>query len=410
MPYPLRDGESVVVHALTRAMCAEGCAFTLLVMNTPKHPADIKILPDDYRNYKEIYTVDVDTNVKAIDAFLNLFSKKSYNISRFDNADFRAKLIDLLQKNKYDIVQLESLFLTPYISTIRENSDAKIVLRGHNVEYEIWQRMYENEGFLPKKWYLKLLAARLRNYEIAQFNLPDLIVGITERDNEQYRNLGAKIKMHVAPAPVNLDFLPKQNLENKDFEEKNFVAKKNLAEFTETMQIGFLGSLDWLPNMEGIVWFLENVWQFIHAKHSNWQLNIAGRNTPNEFKTQWHNLEKKINVLGEVSDSQLFTLSNDAMIVPILSGSGMRIKIVEAMALGSVVITTTIGAEGIDGVHNRDFMLADTPEAFMSCLELCAETPDLRQNIRKNAADFIKENFDAAIIAKKLVDVYGDLL
>ncbi len=402
MPFPLRDGESVVVHALTEAMCAEGCVFSLLVMNTPKHPANTAILPANYANYKEIHTVDVDTDVKAIDAFFNLFSTKSYNISRFDNADFHQKLVELLQKNKYDIVHLESLFLMPYIDTIRKNSDAKIVLRGHNVEYEIWERMEENEAFLPKKWYLKLLAARLKKYEIAQLNALDLIVGITERDNEQYRNLGARGRMHVAPAPVNLSFLPEKLAQSQNI--------LNPEKSIESLQIGFLGSLDWLPNMEGIVWFLENIWQKNHQKHPHWQLNIAGRNTPEEFKNKWHSSEKKVNVLGEVADSQVFTLSNDLMIAPILSGSGMRIKIVEAMALGCVVITTTIGAEGIDGVHNHDFMLADTPQEFINCLEFCFENPEFQQKIQKNAANFIQENFDATTIAKKLVSVYNDLL
>ena len=162
LPYPLRDGESVAVHALTTAMCAMGCEYTLLVMNTSKHPAILANLPANYTHYTAIHVVDVDTDVKMIDAFLNLFTSKSYNISRFDNPDFHQKLISLLQETAFDMVQLETLFLTPYIDTIRQYSQAKIVLRAHNVEYEIWERMARNESFLPKKYYLNLLVNRLK--------------------------------------------------------------------------------------------------------------------------------------------------------------------------------------------------------------------------------------------------------
>ncbi len=388
IPFPFRDGEAIAVHGLTTAMHAKECEYTLLVMSTPKHPADVSKLPADYTHYQAIHTVAVDTDVKLIDAFLNLFTQQSYNISRFDNAGFRKKLIELLQKNDYDIVQLETLFLTPYIATIREYSTAKIVLRAHNVEYEIWERMAQNESFLPKKYYLKLLATRLKRYEIAQLNRTDLIVGITDRDNQYYRDLGCKISMMVAPSPANLSFQPP------------VISQKTMG------KIGFLGSLDWLPNQEGIAWFVKEVWGDLQAKYSTWTLNVAGRNTPKELMTRWSH----VRVVGEVPDAQEFVLSNDVMIVPILSGSGMRIKIIEAMALGKVVVTTTIGAEGIHGVHNRDFMLADTPAEFAACLERCFTDADLFHTIQINAASFVKKHFDAEVIAQNVIESYRKLL
>jgi glycosyltransferase involved in cell wall biosynthesis len=249
--------------------------------------------------------------------------------------------------------------------------------------------MAENERFLPKKYYLKLLASRLKGYEIAQLNRIDLIVGISERDNQHYRNLGCEIPMIVAPSPA------------------NFSAQSPIRRKSVSGRIGFLGSLDWLPNQEGIIWFVNEVWGDLHRKHPDWLLNIAGRNTPEEWLTRWQG--QQICVVGEVADAEEFVLSNDVMIVPILSGSGMRIKIIEAMALGKIVITTTIGAEGINGVHNRDFMLADTPAEFAACLERCFTDAALYDLLHQNAVSFIKQHFDAATIAEKVIKYYRKL-
>ena len=123
-----------------------------------------------------------------------------------------------------------------------------------------------------------------------------------------------------------------------------------------------IGSMNWLPNIEGIEWFIENVWPLIIEQYPSITFTIAGRNIPNQFYAK--NI-KNFKVEGEVPDAKQFMLSKDIMIVPLLSGSGIRIKIIEGMALGKTIITTSIGAEGLDINDGVNILIANTPQEFL---------------------------------------------
>ena len=115
-PFPLKDGESIAVTHLSKALKEHGCQMTLLAMNTSKHFFDVNHLPDCFDHYESIHTVDIDNSIKVVDAFKNLFSKDSYHIQRFVSDDFRQKLKQILQQEQFDVVQLETLYLAPYIA------------------------------------------------------------------------------------------------------------------------------------------------------------------------------------------------------------------------------------------------------------------------------------------------------
>ena len=125
-PFPLKDGESIAVTHLARALNELDCEVTLLAMNTTKHHFNLDDLPREFNHYKEIYTTELDNSLRWTDAFLNLFSRSSYHISRFEDKKYSNKLIDLLRNNEYDVVQLETLYLAPYIPIIRKYSNALV--------------------------------------------------------------------------------------------------------------------------------------------------------------------------------------------------------------------------------------------------------------------------------------------
>ncbi|MCB9080670.1 MAG: glycosyl transferase family 1, partial [Lewinellaceae bacterium] len=140
-PFPIKDGESIAIHSLAHGLWEQGCTLDLLAMNTPKHYARADATDPVQQFYRQVTVVDVDTALRPDAAFLNLFSKDSYHISRFLSAAFTDALKDLLDREKYDVILLETLYLTPYLATIRQHSRARVVLRAHNVEYEIWERI-----------------------------------------------------------------------------------------------------------------------------------------------------------------------------------------------------------------------------------------------------------------------------
>jgi polysaccharide biosynthesis protein PslH len=387
-PYPLKDGESIAVTYLSNALHNLGCEISLLSMNTTKHFTDLSELPTDFNHYKEIHVTDLDNTVNWIDAFKNLFSKDSYHVSRFVCTDFRDKLIQLLAANDYDVVQLETLYLAPYIDVIKEHSNALITMRAHNVEYEIWERISKNTKFLPKKWYLRYLTHKLKRYELNHLNKYDYLIAVSDRDLKKFKDLG--YKNGAISSPIGLDL-------------KNYT---RISKTNQSKDICFIGALDWMPNMEGLLWFLDNVWPDLHKKFPDIKFHIAGRNTPESL------LNKQIeNVIihGEVPDAIEFVSNHGMMVVPLFSGSGMRVKILEGMALGKVVITTTLGKEGIDAVHGEQILIADHPAAFIEQISAVKSGNINTLQLGNAAKKFVEDYYDHGTNALKLLEKYRSL-
>lgn len=388
-PFPLKDGEVIAITYLAQALHQLGCEISLLSMNTTKHFFDKNTLPKDFNHYKEMHLVDVDNRVKAKDAFLNLFSSQSYHISRFISPKFQLKLIDLLQANEYDVIQLETLYLAPYVDLIRQYSKAKIVMRSHNIEHEIWKRITENTSLGAKKMYLSLLTRRLENFELKYLNKYDMMVAITERDLNFFKQLGCSIPAHVAPIGLDL----------KDY--KKVDTKHKIPTFC------FIGSLDWMPNSEGIEWILEKVWPKVLEQVPNAVFHIAGRNTPASLlEKEW----KNVVIHGEVPDAADFINSHDVMLVPLFSGSGMRVKILEGMALGKVVLSTDLGLEGIHAKHKEQVLIANSVNNFVQEIVFCYQNPDSIRAMGTAAADFIHTYYDNVSIGRHLLDFYTELI
>lgn len=387
-PYPLNAGESIAVTNLSKALAELGCDVTLLSMNTSKHYFDPRDLPTDYNHYKEMHFVDVNNHLRMTDAFVNLFSSDSYHVTRFINSDFEAALVKLLKKNSYDIIHIETCILAPYISTIRQHTTATIAMRAHNVEHEIWQRIADHSPFLPKRVYLKNAAKKLRNFEVSSLANYDILVPITYRDERIFQDLGYKGKSVVTPIGI----------DGRDYEAE-------WKSYDKPISLSFIGTLDWMPNQEGLLWFLDNVWPTLHKRYPSLEFFIAGRNAPKKL------LEMKIpnvTVHGEVESAKDFINRHSVMIVPLLSGSGMRAKILEGMALGKVVLTTSVGVEGIEAKNRQEILIADTPEDFIKQIEWCFENKDMLRNMGLKAQELIAKEYDNLNVGKRLLGAYEE--
>ncbi|MEL7423804.1 MAG: glycosyltransferase [Bacteroidota bacterium] len=201
-PYPLKDGESIAVHTLSLALSQLGCEVSLLAMNTRKHFYQEAELPQQAAHFARIRTVPIDNRIKPSAAFLNLFSNESYHIARFVSPAYEQALQEMLQEVQYDVVQLETLYLAPYVSTIRRHSQARISMRAHNVEHEIWERISSHTGNVVKRWYLKHLTGKLKQYEVRSLEQYDMLLPITERDLRYFRKLGYKKPAIVTPIGI----------------------------------------------------------------------------------------------------------------------------------------------------------------------------------------------------------------
>lgn len=388
-PYPPKEGGPMAMNANIEGLLNAGHKVKVIALNTNKYFIREEEIPEDYKRKTGIEFIYNNLSVNPVDAFFNLFSKKSYHVERFFTKKFEQRIIEVLKKEKYDIVQLEMLYMTPYINVIRKYSDAKIVLRSHNIEHLIWERITSATKNRLKKIYLAHLTQKLKNYELTTMNDFDGIVTISNKDAGYFKKAGCLIPISDVAFGVDVD---------------KYIISETDYEFPSLFH---LGSMNWMPNEEGIKWFLQNTWKIIQKRFPDLKFYLAGRMMPEWLK----NLQiPNVEVLGEVDDAREFINSKAVMIVPLFSGSGIRIKIIEGMALGKAIISTAIGAEGIDYKNGENILIANTPEEFLEAVEKCSESREFCNFIGSNARKLIEEKHNLDLITQKLEKFYKMVL
>ncbi len=386
VPYPVKDGGAIACMNLARGFSLLGHKVTILAMNTVKHYITLSEIPESVKELADFKLVNVPARISPVSALLNLmFSKKPYNATRFISETFAAELKNVLKDNEFDVIQLEGLYVCPYIPVIRENSKAKIIYRAHNIEHEIWSRTAIMAHGL-EKWYLKNLSKRIKKFEVQTLNKYDLLVPITGRDGAILNKLGNKKPMHVSQTGIDSSVLIPNS--------------KNLKHPT----LFHIGSLEWSPNQEGLIWFFEHCWDSIREKYPDLQFFIAGRNAPAWFQKMLD--LPNVVFKGEVADAYEFINSKSIMVVPLFSGSGMRIKIIEGMALGKPIVTTAIGTEGISTTSGENIVVTEDADGFVQSISDLIENREYFNKISKNAIEYIHENFDNLSSAGTLIEFY----
>jgi glycosyltransferase involved in cell wall biosynthesis len=391
-PWPAREGGPIAMNMIIEGLLRAGHHVKVLAINSNKYKVDISSIPDEYREKTGIELVYVNLSIQPFAAFCNLFSSRSYHVERFISRDLENALIRILQNEKFDIVQLEFLYMSPYVKVVRKYSEARIVLRTHNIEHLIWQRVAESTKNPLKRLYLKNLVRKLKNYECSSIRQFDGIAAITDQDAAFFSSKnclqpedGSRIPVITIPFGIDPGQFPLINEE---------------PEFPSLFSIG---AMDWIPNLEGICWFLEKVWPEVHSKYPHLRYYLAGRHMPRWLmKKKYPNVE----AIGEVDNAIAFMRSKAILIVPIFSGSGIRVKIIEGMATGRAIISTTVGAEGIGYTRGRDIFIADTPAEFIHCISNCVENKVLCETVGRNARDLILTEYNRELIISKLTGFY----
>jgi glycosyltransferase involved in cell wall biosynthesis len=389
VPFPPKSGYPIVVYNTIKGLLALGVEITLFSLNPNNHWVDTEDLYDPLFQQIQFQTFDLDTDVNIWDALFNICSSQSYNVSRFYNDDAARMLEGILRETEFDIIQFESLFVVPYLDVVKENSKARLIYRAHNIVFNVWERISLSERFRPRRHYLEFLAKRLKAYEVEQVNRFHKVFAISEPDRQSILQLGCEISLDVFP--VALDF-------------SYYRVEPSKVSFPTLFH---LGSMDWRPNKEGIEWFLDEVWPDIEELNSELRFYIAGKNMP---KHLFNYDSDNVVVEGQVYDAVEFMNSKSIMIVPLLSGSGMRVKILEGMAMNKCIIATTIAAEGIVCEHGKDILLADTPDEFYRCILQCITNPNKWKEIGDNARKTAERHYDIGTITERMFSVYNELV
>ncbi|RYU80531.1 glycosyltransferase family 4 protein [Hymenobacter persicinus] len=386
VPFPPHDGGAIAMYDVAAGLARQGHAVTVLAINTPKHfqPADVLSHLPGVR----LVTVPVDTSLSPVKALKNLLvGSMPYNVERFVSPAVAERLTELLHEEAFDVVQLEGTFVAWYVDVVRRAApQVPVVLRAHNLEYTIWQMLAARELNPLKRFYLRHLARGLKKFEEHYLARFDAVAAITEPDQRRLRALGAPEPVVFVPAGVDLSRF-----------------QRNAALRPKPRTLFMIGSLDWLPNLEGLDWFLTQVWPAVHEQMPDLELHVAGKNTPPRLL----NLARQnVIVHGFVDSAAEFMQQYDVMIVPLLSGGGMRIKIIEGMALGKCIISTGLGSEGIFVRNGHDIILCDEPSEWVSRIRSYYRGEALHEEIGQEAARTIARLYDNRRVVESFLDLY----
>jgi glycosyltransferase involved in cell wall biosynthesis len=280
------------------------------------------------------------------------------------------------------VVQLESVFLATYFKEIRRQRKAILAIRLHNIEYRIWKGLAEESRHLFKKYYLQNLATRMKRFEQNAWQEADVIIPITQRDAEIAKANISRTKIMVAPFGMN---------------EK--IVKSNVEEQWNAYHIG---AMDWAPNAEGIRWLIEEAWKDIHDAVPELQFHFAGRNMPVDFKNYEDN---GVVCEGEVADANTFIANKKILLVPLFAAGGIRVKVLEGMAAGKLVIATPTAMQGIDeAVSGKHFLLATNAEEFKQQILWTLHHKEEATQIAEQGKKLVEEYYNQEKIMKKLSD------
>ncbi len=386
VPWPLNEGGTIGIYNYTRAFSELGHEVTLYCLDGIKHNTPIEEAKEELGKYAKVLIHPIDTDVVMEEALKHLLRNVSYNVSRFYNSIFEQELRELLQSNTYDVVQLEGTFVGPYLPVIKTNHTGLVALRMHNVEYEIWERLAKNENFFLKKLYLKKLAKQLKSYEADIIKKVDIIVPVTNDDAAKFKLLNPTGNYLTIPAGI--------DLREWQYSPSNTVDKWY-----------HIGSMEWHANAEAVNWYLDDIHPLMSKGNNEYSFHLAGKGLNAEEFSNHRNIVLNDNV----SRAFDFVKGCDVCVVPLKSGSGIRLKILEAMAAGKLVVSTTIGAQGIDYTPRKHLLIANSPAEFRTIYDELKNGSIDYKAIVSSARKLIEDLYSTEALATEQISNYSTI-
>jgi len=379
-PYPSIDGGCFAMGKFEQLLRPLVSKFIYFAIETPKHPFKAAALPLYWKLNENFFTHFIDTaiNSKHVAKYLE---GSSIRAARFYTKATEIKLLELIGKYQIDTVIFESVYSAVYLKGIKKKTNARCYIRTHNIEYQIWEKHYEDMSKGLKKIAFKNETERLRKFEVQCLSHSDGNIFISEKDELYSRkNITAK---RSATVPVQIEITGSSESKSKG-----------------ALKLFHIGAMDWKPNIEGVKRFLEEIYPTLQNKFPGLELHLAGKSMPDEFNKY---ASQNVTIHGEVKDADEFIKSYDVSIVPLLSGSGIRIKILEAMAHGKPVITTAAGIHGIPATAGENYLQAGTMEDWIAAIRKLND-PDFYKTISGNGINFIRENYSVSILQPILTE------
>jgi glycosyltransferase involved in cell wall biosynthesis len=386
VPYPPDAGPKVRAY-YTLSYLAFHHEVTLLAFSRPDDPPAAL---DHLRQFCiAVHTVPLQrsTGRNLRHLLASQLNRRSFIIQRDDLPAMSRKVEELLATGAFDAVHADQLWMAQYVlhHNNGRGSPVKTVLDEHNACYQIFQRLAQGESNLARRFFLNMEWPRLRRFEATALARFDHVVAVTPEDRQTLQSLLAEPGSSPDPPDPQFAVIPIC---------VETAAARPVTSAPAAQDVLHLGTMFWPPNVEGVLWFARQVWPLVRQQVPGATFTIAGKNPPPEVRALAGAPASGITVTGYVADPQPYLQRAAAFIVPLHSASGMRVKIVDAWRWGLPVVSTSIGAEGIQYCDGENLLIADDPPAFALAVVRLLTDPDLNNQLRRNGRRWVETHYD----------------
>ncbi len=316
----------------------------------------------------------------------NVLSRYPFTITRNFDPAVRARIAELLAAEPFDLLICDTVVMARH--TVGLPATASVLFQ-HNVEAQILKRHAEIAGGGLKGRFMRSQWRKMVRFEAECGPHFDAVIAVSEQDKRLFEQEYGWTHAHAIDTAVDEEYFRDAPGEVPD-------------------RVTFLGSMDWMPNQDGVRWFTANVWPKVRAARPGATFHVVGRNPPPEVRA----LEQSpgVRVLGGVPDVRPHLAETSAFVVPLLVGGGTRLKIYEAMASARAVVSTAIGAEGLPVVSGEHFLAADTPSDFAAAVIRVLEDRTTRDGLRHAGDRFVRDRFGSEPVARQFEAICAEVV
>ena len=377
LPWPPTDGARICMYHAVTGLAARGHEVHIVA---PEEGG----MPDgtgDLEQYARLHIVPFSPLPRVVGAGLTLFKSNPYTQLRKDLPEVY-QLLDRLQKEEgFDVVYADQSHIAQYGAYMKRKYGLPYLFRSHNVEHEIWRRHTDRVRNPLMRFYLESQYKKWQRFEIGQMQQADVIASITDRDADTIRTLVPKVPVETIPAAV-------------DLERFTFHAPAD----REEQSVILLGGMNWAPNRDAAIWFANDILPLIHKEMPNVVCHLVGSDPPVGALPPSTDLFR---IEGYVKDILPYYRNVALGLIPLRVGGGMRVKMVEMMASGLPLVSTSIGAEGNRAVPGEHYLKADSAESFAAAVIRLLREKDERDRLSRAGRTFIEDNYSVEEIGRR---------
>lgn len=391
LPYPPQQGTAIRNYNLI-AQVARQHEVHVLSFVDPQSPAmDAGPLRDICASLNTLPTPQRSNLHRLRTVLLSPLPDLAYRLS---SAAFQHKLATLLRETRPDVLQIEGLELAQYGLWAGGKAATLLVFDAHNAEYLLQQRIFETDARHPRRWlgalYSWLQWHKLRRYEALVCRQAGRVIACSPADADALSRLVPGLSPIIVPNGVDTQaYRP------------GVVAPAALSNQT----LVFTGKMDFRPNVDAMLWFCSEVLPLIQVRCPEAHLYIVGKNPHPRLAPLTH--QKGVTLTGYVADVRPYIAAAAIYVVPLLTGGGTRLKVLEAMAMGKAIVSTTLGCEGIPAAAGQEVILADTAVDMAAQVLALLSNEAQRARLGRAARAFVERHFDWQTVTRPLEQAYA---